>query len=215
MHVGHFVVGLTVKRIEPRISLGTAVLAAVLADLLFFIFSIAGLERAGVLPDVATNRFFGYNIAYSHSLLMGIVWAAMFAVAYFLRRRYPRGAWILFAAVVSHWFLDVLSHRPDMPLTPGVSLVVGFGLWNSPPATLLVEGGFWLLAIILYARATRPRNRTGIYAFWVGIALLTLIGAANVVGTKPPPNPVQAGIASLIYFSLVVAWAYWMNRLRA
>ena len=214
MHAGHFAVGLTVKRIEPRISLGTAVLAAVLADLLFFIFSIAGIERAGFLSDVATNHFFGYNIAYSHSLFMDVVWAALFAVAYLLRRRYPLGAWILFAAVVSHWFLDVLSHRPDMPLTPAAPVVLGFGLWNSPLATLLVEGGFWLLAIILYVRGTRPKNRTGSYAFWIGIALLTFFGAVNVLGTKPPPSPVQAGIASLIYFSLVVAWAYWMNRLR-
>ena len=214
MHVGHFAVGLAVKRIEPRISLGTALLAALLADLLFCTLSIAGIEHAGFLSGVATNRFFGYNIGYSHSLLMDVMWAALFAAAYLLRRRFPRGAWILFAAVLSHWLLDAVSHRPDMPLAPGAPIALGLGLRNSPLATLLVEGGFWLLAIVLYARAMHPKNRTGIYAFWIGVGLLTFFGAANVLSTKPPPSAVQAGIASLIYFSLVVAWAYWMNRLR-
>jgi membrane-bound metal-dependent hydrolase YbcI (DUF457 family) len=215
MHLGHFAVGLVANRVEPRISLGTAVLAAMLADLLFCIFSIAGIEHAGFLSGVTRNRFIGYDIAYSHSLLMGAVWAALFAVAYFLRRRYPHGAWILFAAVLSHWLLDVVSHRPDMPLAPGVHTVLGFGLWNSLPATLLVEGGFWLLAVILYVRATHPKNHAGTYAFWVGIAFLTFFGAANVLASNPPPSPMKGAIASLIYFSLVVAWAYWMNRARA
>ncbi|HYL73200.1 MAG TPA: hypothetical protein VEU96_03290 [Bryobacteraceae bacterium] len=214
MHVGHFAVGLAAKRIEPRISLGTAVLAATFADFVFFLLSIAGIERAGFLPNVATNRFFGYDIAYSHSLFIDVVWASSLALIYLLCRRYPRGAWILFATVLSHWLLDVVSHRPDMPLAPGVHVTLGLGLWNSPLATLAVEGGCWLLAIILYVRATHPKNRAGTYAFWIGVAILTFFGAVNVLAMKPPPNPVQAGIVSLVYFSLVVGWAYWMNRLR-
>jgi hypothetical protein len=161
----------------------------------------------------AGNYFDAYDIAMSHSLLMGAVWAALFAAAYFLRRHYPRGAWILFAAVLSHWFLDFVSHRPDMPLAPGVHRYFGLGLWNSIPATVIVEGGFWLVAIVLYARATHPKNRAGVYAFWTVVVLLTLAWYNNIAG-PPPRNPHTAPIVSLIFFSLVVAWAYWMNRLR-
>jgi hypothetical protein len=214
MFVGHLAVGLVAKRIEPKLSLGTGVLAAMLVDLLWAIFLIAGIEHVHFKSGMGAGNYFdAYDIAMSHSLLMGAVWAALFAAAYFLRRHYPRGAWILFAAVLSHWFLDFVSHRADMPLAPGVHRYFGLGLWNSIPATLIVEGGFWLVAIVLYTRATRPKNRTGVYAFWSVVVLLTLAWYNNIAG-PPPRNPHTAPIVSLIFFSLVVAWAYWTNRLR-
>jgi hypothetical protein len=213
MFVGHLAVGMAAKRIEPKLSLGTAVLAAMLVDLLAFVFLIAGIEHFEAVPGATSNRVIGHDIAFSHSLLMGAIWGALFAGVWFLRKRHPRGAWLLFAVVLSHWPLDVVSHRPDMALAPGVRQVLGLGLWNSIPATLLVEGGAWLLAIAIYVRATRPRNRTGIFAFWIVAALLTLMWYKNLTAGMDP-NPVKAGIGGLIVFSLVVAWAYWINRLR-
>ena len=212
MFVGHLAVGLSGKRIEPKVSLGTWMLAALLADLIVFPLLIAGVERFQAVPGVTMNRMVG-ETPYSHSLLMDAVWAGLFAGAYFLLRRYPRGAWLLFAAVLSHWVLDFVSHRPDMLLAPGTDAVFGLGLWNSIPATLAVEGGFWLLAIILYVRATKPKNRAGTYVFWIGAVLFSLAWYGNIT-TGMDPNPVRAGISGLIFFTLIVAWAYWINRLR-
>jgi hypothetical protein len=212
MFVGHLAIGLTGKRIEPRISLGTWMVAALLADLIVFPLLMGGIEHFRAVPDVTVNRMAG-DIPYSHSLLMDAVWAALFAAAYFLLRRYPRGAWLLFAAVLSHWVLDFVSHRPDMLLAPGTHAAFGLGLWNSIPATLVVEGGFWLLAIIFYVRATRPKNRAGTYVFWIGVVLFTLAWYGNITAGMDP-NPVRAGISGLIFFTLIVAWAYWINRLR-
>jgi hypothetical protein len=130
-----------------------------------------------------------------------------------LLRRYPRGAWLLFAAVLSHWVLDVISHRPDMLLAPGTHTVFGLGLWNSIPATLIVEGGIWLLAIVIYVRATKPKARAGAWALWIGVALLTLTWYGNIKSGMDP-NPVRAGVSGLIFFSLMIAWAYWIDRLR-
>jgi hypothetical protein len=144
---------------------------------------------------------------------MDAIWAALLAAGYFVLRRYPRGAWLIFAAVLSHWVLDVISHRPDMQLAPGLATVLGLGLWNSIPATLIVEGGFWLLAIAIYVRTTHAKKRAGIYAFWAGIALLTLSFYGNI-HRGMEPDPVKAGVGGLIFFSLTIAWAYWMNRLR-
>ena len=77
---------------------------------------------------------------------------------------------------------------------------------------MVVEGGMWIVAVIYYARGTRPGNRLGTYAFWIVVVLLTLAWRANITG--PPPASVQAmAMSSLIFFSLIVAWAYWMNRL--
>jgi hypothetical protein len=212
MFVGHLAIGLTGKRIEPRISLGTWIVAALLADLIVFPLLIGGIERFHAVPGVTVNRMAG-DIPYSHSLLMDTVWAGLFAGAYFLLRRYPRGAWLLFAAVLSHWVLDFVSHRPDMLLAPGTHAAFGLGLWNSIPATLAVEGGFWLLAIIFFVRATKPKNRAGTYVFWIGVVLFTLAWYGNITAGMDP-NPMHAGISGLIFFTLMVAWAYWINRLR-
>jgi hypothetical protein len=205
MFVGHLGVGLLARRAEPKISLGTWMLAVMLADFVAFPLLIVGVEqfRGG----------YGVRIPYSHSLLMDTVWAALFASAWYLHRRYRPGAWFLFAAVLSHWPLDVISHPPDMPLAPGLSARFGLCLWNSVPATLALEGGFWVLAIILYLRATDAVRRAGLYGFWVGAALLTLSWYSNITRGMEP-NPVKAGIGGLIFFSLMVAWAYWMNRAR-
>ena len=212
MLVGHFGVALAAKRVEPRISLGTLVLAAMLADFLYCAFLLAGIEHVQFTPQLgAANYITDFDVQISHSLLMDAIWASLFAAAYFLKRRYARGAWILFIAVLSHWLLDAVSLFE--PLAPGSSIHAGLGLWHSIPATVVVEGGFALIAVILYASITRPMKRIGVYAFWAFVVLLTFAWYNNITG-PPPPGPVTAGIAGLIFFSLSVAWAYWMNRLR-
>lgn len=214
MLVGHYAVGLLAKSVEPQTSLGTFVMAAMFADFAWCFFMMAGTEHVQFTSGMGAGNYFNAtNIAMSHSLLMNAVWATLFATAYFLRRRHPRGAFIIFLAVLSHWLLDFISHRPDMLVMPGTHAYFGLGLWTSIPATLIVEGGFWMLAIIMYARVTRPRNGAWRYVFWSGIVLLTLVWYSNIAG-PPPRNPTTAPLASLAFFSLSVAWAYWVNRLR-
>jgi membrane-bound metal-dependent hydrolase YbcI (DUF457 family) len=214
MLVGHFAVGLTAKRIEPGISVGTLVLASMLPDLLWCILMFAGIEHVQFKPGIgAANYFMASDIAISHSLLTDGLWAALLAAAYFLKRRSLRGAWAIFGVVLSHWLLDWISHRPDMPLSPGVHRYVGLGLWSSIPAALIAEGGFWVLAVILYARATHPNTRMGVYAYWTVVAVLTLAWYNNLAGPLPP-NPQMVSLSSLLFSSLAVGWAYWMNRLR-
>jgi membrane-bound metal-dependent hydrolase YbcI (DUF457 family) len=214
MLVGHIAVGLAAKRVTPRVSLGTTVLAALLPDLLWCVFLLAGIEHIELRPGRgAVNYLAASDMAFSHSLLMDAVWGALLAAVYFRARHYARGAWVLFAAVMSHWLLDFVAHPPDMALGPGVHSYFGLGLWNSVAATIVVEGGMWVLATIIYVRATRPKGRTGVYAFWIGAAFLTLTWYGNISGA-PPPGARAMAVSSLIFFSSVVAWAYWMNRLR-
>jgi hypothetical protein len=207
MLVGHFAVAFVGKRIEPEICLGTLVLAAMLPDILWPIFSIARIEYVAAAPGVTESAVF--EVPFSHSLLMVAIWGALFAAAYLLRRHYQRGALVVFAAVLSHWLLDSISHKHL--LAPGTHQHFGLGIWNSLPATIVVEGGFWLLTIVLYVRATRPVNRLGVYAFWPVVVFLTFVWVTNVKSGPPPPKAV---IGSLVFFLLLVAWAYWINRLR-
>ncbi len=213
MLVGHYAVGLAAKRLSPQTSLGTFVLAAMFADLAWCVFMIAGIEHVRFKPGLgAANYLDATNIAMSHSLLMDAMWAALLAAAYFLRKREAGAAWIVFLAVLSHWLLDFVSHRPDMPMAPGARRLFGLGLWTSVPATLIVEGGLWLLAVMLYAHTARPKGRAWGWAFWSGVVVLTLMWCSNIAG-PPPRKPAVAPVASLIVFSLSVAWAYWVNAL--
>lgn len=214
MHVGHFAAGMIAKRFDSKVSLGTCVFAAMLADFLWCIFMMAGIEHIELKAGRgAANYFEAHNIAWSHSLLTIAVWALLFAGAYLLWRRNMTSAALLFIVVVSHWLLDVVAHRPDMPVAPGVETVFGLGLWANIPATIIVEGGLWVLGIILYLRTTRPKRRLANYVFFGVVVLLTLIWYNNIAG-PPPPNARTVSVFSFMYFSSVVAWAYWMDRLR-
>ena len=215
MLVGHVAVGMLAKRAEPKVSFGTYVAAALLADLLVFTFLLLGVEQVTFGSGRgAANYFHPINIAYSHSLLMDIIWGLLFAGVYLLWRRNLRGAWLLFAAVVSHWVLDFVAHRPDMPLAPGIHQGYGLGVWSSIPVTLIVEGGLWIAGIVVYLRSTRANGWTGRVFFWLVAVFLTLVWYNNMAG-PPPSNPRTAPVGSLIFFGLVVLWAYWTNRLRS
>jgi hypothetical protein len=97
---------------------------------------------------------------------------------------------------------------------PGAHRYFGLGLWNSIGATVVVEGGLWICAIALYVGATHATKRAGVYAFWGGVAALTLAWYNNIAG--PPPSDARAaGFTSFVFFTLIVAWAYWIDLLRA
>jgi hypothetical protein len=214
MFVGHLAVGLLGKRAQPALPLHIAIFAAMSADLLVYVLLIARVERIDVVRGVAFNRVIGAGIAYSHSLAALLLWGALLAAAYFWRRRDSRAACAVFALVASHWFLDVVSHRPDMPLAPGLPWKLGFGLWNSMTAAMVVEGGLWVASITWYVRPVRFTSRAAALGFWTVAALLTLVWRKNIAAGMDP-DPVRAGIGGLVFFSLVIAWAWWMERATA
>src|SRR5262245_38971579 len=132
MLVGHHAVGFAAKRLAPGMSLGTLLIASHVPDILVSIDQLAGIEHARITPGItAFSSLDAYDIAISHSLATNILWAVLLAFAYFGWRRRTQESLLLFAAVLSHWVLDFVSHRPEMPLIPGVSRYVGLGLWNS------------------------------------------------------------------------------------
>jgi len=214
MFVGHFAAGLAAKRVAPKVSLGTLILAATFSDVLWILFFAIGLEQVLIEPGLmVANSLNLVYIPFSHSLLMDAVWGGAFAGIYFYRRRDSRGAWILFLAVLSHWLFDFATHRPDMPLIPGLDLRFGLGLWNSRLATFIVEGTIWFGAVWVYARATKPSGRAGVYGFWTMIGLLTALWIISPRG-DPPPDLRSLAVTNAVFFAVVEAWAFWMNRRR-
>jgi hypothetical protein len=213
MFLGHFALGFAGKKAAPDTSLGSLLLASQVADTVWPVLVLAGVEHVRVVPGItAATPLDLYDFPWSHSLLMDFVWAALFAGAYYAWRRYRRGAWVLFGLVVSHWVLDWVSHRPDMPLAPGLAGRYGLGLWNSVPLTLIVEGVMWVAGIAIYLRATSPKDRAGTFGFWPMIVLLTALWLGAILGPPPPSGKAAAGGA--LAMVLIFAWGYWIDRHR-
>lgn len=214
MFLGHFGIGFGAKAAAPRVSLGTLFLAAQFVDLLWPTLLLVGLEKVVISPGITRVTpldFTDYPI--THSLLTSLVWALLFGAAYYLLRKYPKGAWICGAAVLSHWVLDLLTHRPDLPLVPGGATRVGLGLWNSLPATLVLELGILAIGVWLYLRSTRALDRTGTVALWALVGFLLISYFSNLFGPPPPNETALAWVAQTQW--LLVIWAYWIDRHRA
>jgi hypothetical protein len=216
MFVGHYGIGLAAKRFAPQTSVGTLVFAALFADMLAWVLVVAGIEHFAIKPGITvTNPLDLYDYPISHSLATDAVWGALLAAGYYLVRKYWRGTLLIFAAVLSHWFLDLVAHRADMPLTPGIHKYYGLGLYNSHIGMIGVEGLVWFGGIVIYLRATRSKKPLGTYVFSIGAAVLTWIWLASLRGLPPPGTIVQAGISSLVFVFVTVAWAYCVDRLRS
>jgi len=196
------------------VSLGTLFLACQLLDLVWPLLVLLGIEVVEVAPGITAVTPLDFTFyPYSHSLVASVLWASLFAAAYWLLSRPTLRAPATLAAVVfSHWLLDVVSHRPDMPITLSGESKVGLGLWHSVPATLVVEGALFLSGVYLYVRSTQARNRTGSYAFWALLAFLLIVYAANFFSSPPPSGEAVAGAALAMW--LLVAWGYWVDHNR-
>src|SRR5262249_32832827 len=140
---------------------------------------------------------------WSHSLLMVAIAGAVAALLYRASGRPSRAAFFIALAAISHWGLDFVTHRPDMPLTPWMDTKLRLGLWNSVPATMAIEGAMFAGAAIFYARG-RPVSK----GFWGLVAFLLVVYVGNVFG--PPPPSVSAIIGSMVLLVPLIWW--WGNR---
>jgi membrane-bound metal-dependent hydrolase YbcI (DUF457 family) len=214
MFIGHFGLAFGAKKAAPAVSLGALFAACQFADLLWPALVLLGYERVAIQPGATAFTPLDFvSYPYSHSLAALCVWGIAFGAIYTLLRRARRSAFATIALlVVSHWLLDYVTHRPDLPLTPGGSARLGLGLWNSVPATLAVELTIFAAGLLLYLRATTARDRTGSIALWTLIAFLIAIYLANAFGPPPPGTAAVAWSAQAIW--LLVAWAYWIDNHR-
>ena len=131
MFIGHFAVGFAGKKFAPRTSLVVLLAAPLFLDLLWPVFLLFGWEHVRMVPGITHyNPLDLYDFPWSHSLLMSLVWATAFSLLYYRATRYRAGGLVIWIGVVSHWILDWVTHRPDMPLYPGGGPRFGLGLWE-------------------------------------------------------------------------------------
>jgi len=213
MFIGHFGVGFAGKKLDNSASLGTYFMAAQWVDLIWPILLLLGIEKVEIEPGISavTPLDFLYY-PFTHSLLAAIIWGVLFGLLYFLIKKKLKTAIILGVLVVSHWFLDLIVHIPDLLLIPGLELKVGLGLWNRIVGTLLVEGLIFAGGVYLYLKTTKAKNKTGNFALWGLILFLVLIYIGNLFG--PPPDSVQAIAIVGNAQWLIILWGYWIDRNR-
>ena len=193
MFVGHYGVSFAAKKAEPGVPLWVLFIAVQLLDVLWAPFVLLGIEKVRIVPGfTASNPLDLYYMPYTHGLLAAIGWSVVAFLAYrFAVRAAPtRAAAIVGLAVFSHWVLDFLVHRPDLPLYDNTAKV-GLGLWNLPAVALGLEalllfGGMWL-----YLRHTARRTAMLVFgAIMLGIQVYVFFG--------PPPASDKAAAATAL-----------------
>lgn len=213
MFIGHYGVGLGAKKAAP-VSLGLLLIAVQFLDLLWPTLLLLGIEHAEIntTPGANTPLIFT-DYPYSHSLLMAIVWSILFGGIYWLIKRDTKYAFVLGLCVISHWFLDLIVHVPDLPLYPGASSPkVGLGLWEAPFISFLVEIMIFFFSLTLYLRATKPKNKTGSLVFWILVILLVLSFIANYFSAPPSSISSVAWAAELMWVFVILG--FWADRNR-
>lgn len=213
MFLGHYAVGFASKRVAPRTSLGALMAAVQLPDLIWPIFLLLGWERVRIEPGYTAFTPLAFvHYPWTHSLLAVLLWAAAFALLYYAVTRYRGGAAVIAMGVVSHWVLDAIVHRSSLPLYPGSSVHVGLGLWNSVPATMVLETAMFVVGTWVYVRITRPLDRVGRWGFRALVALLAVLYVATA-SSEPPPSTRALALFAMTGW-LVPLWAWWVDRHR-
>jgi LexA-binding, inner membrane-associated putative hydrolase len=157
---GHFAFAAAVRSRDRSAPLWALMLASQWLDVVFvplFAVGAEGMQRApGAPPGYGEGLF---HIPWTHSLLGAAVLAVLFGAVSALR--WGRRAGVVLAGVVlSHWVLDAIVHRPDLPLVPWGGPSVGFGLWNQRGAAMALELALVIAGSALYFRSA-PKNRPG------------------------------------------------------
>src|SRR5712675_1580571 len=156
MFVGHYGVAFAVRTEENKIPLWVLFVAVQLLDFLWAPFVLLGIEKVRIVPGItATNPLDLYYMPYTHSLVGAVLWSTAAGFIYYLVRRVDGSlaALIVGAAVFSHWVLDLLVHRPDLPLYDD-TFKVGLGLWNYPVPAFLLELAVLFGGMYPYLKAT-------------------------------------------------------------
>ena len=211
MFVGHYGVSFAVQTINRQIPLWVLFIAVQLLDVIWAPLVLLGIEKVRIVPGItASNPLDLYYMPYTHSLIAAVAWSAAGWALYRAWRRQRGAATLVGLAVFSHWILDFVVHRPDLPLYDNIAKV-GLGLWNQPALAFGLEAMLLFVGMALFLRG-RPEPKIGMILF--GMAMLGI--QASVFFGPPPPSDRTAALTALLSYGVFAAFvARWEARGRA
>lgn len=215
MFVGHYGPSLAIKASRPAIPLWVLFIAVQLVDVAWSVLILLGIEKARIVPGItASNPFDLYYMPYTHSLPAAILWSVATGVVckFVLRmRRWSAAVWIG-VAVLSHWVLDWLVHRPDLPLYDD-TMKVGLGIWNYPVIALALEAFLLFGGMFFYMKRTVAINALGRFGPPAFGVLMVAIQAYVFFG-PPPGSPGELAVTALVAYIVFAAVIQGLDRLR-
>jgi hypothetical protein len=215
MFIGHFGLSFVAKKAAPKVSLATLFVATQFVDILWPFLLVFNVEKVAVVPGYTkTNAFEFLYFPYTHSLLMGVVWGLVTGAVYWLFKRDKQGAIVIGLCVLSHWFLDLVVHVADLPLSPFGDYKVGFGLWNYVVITLMVELLLFVGGAFFYASFTKAKNWIGKWVLWILVILLVLVQFSNTFGPAPSGSLMTLLFSFVILMAIIISLAYWVDKNR-
>ena len=204
MFVGHYGVSFATKKVDASIPLWVLFLAVQWLDVIWAPLVLLGIEKVRIVPGfTATNPLDLYYMPYTHSLVAALVWSVAAAGAYhLLRSATTRTSFLIGLAVFSHWILDFVVHRPDLPLYDNTAKV-GLGLWDHRALAFGLEAALLLggMAAFLRARPTRPGAIITFGVVMLGVQAYVFFG-------PPPASPAAAASTALAAYGIfaLVIW---------
>lgn len=218
MFVGHYSVAFAARSEKNKIPLWVLFIAVQFLDYIWATLVLLGIEKVRVIKGfTAGSMLDSYFHPYSHSLIAAIAWSCIAGLAYkiFCSRRgcvhRKYAAFVVGAAVFSHWILDLIAHPRDLAIYDN-TWKVGFGLWNYRDPEFALEIGLLGVGIMLYlARNAIPAIRKGaMIAF--GVALVVI----QVGDTYVPRNPLTDNATAMgvwVFYTLFVVIAFLIEKI--
>lgn len=219
MFIGHFGVAFAAKRVRNRVPLWLLFLAVQLVDVAWGLFVWLGIEKVAVSPGILpTNHLDFQYYPYTHSLIATLGWSAVVYLLfrYWFFRNHPDpncSARVMGLLVFSHYPLDVLVHRADMPIGFGDSPKIGLEIWGSVPLTFIIEIGFFLIGFLLYMSGTKAKTKAGNWGWWLFAVLLVGMWVGTIFG--PPPTDITMMVISGLIMFIALFWIVsWLEKKR-
>ncbi len=221
MFVGHYAASFALKAYEEKASLGWLFVGVQFFDLLFFPLTLMGIERFKLIENFTASTHFKLEfMPYSHSLVAAFFWAGLIFLLASLIARYRRAkhfkvAAVMAVAVLSHWFLDLVVHTPDLPLMSDDSVKFGWGLWHYAFITYGLEAILLLGGLYFYMRSSRGTTLASRVGMPIFVVLLLLINVLNIFGPLSPSDDVTStAITATIAYLVLAAIAFVLDRKR-
>jgi hypothetical protein len=219
LFIGHFGIGLALKRADKTLSLGLLFIAVQLSDLIYGVTLLTGIEKVSIVSGTnpLTSAQYTY-FPYSHSLVATLILAGLVALIFLVvpfKTGLPksRTALVMATAVMSHFVLDVISHNSDIDLLGNGVYKIGLGLWNYPIASYIVEALLLITGLWIYLKSTKGKDFSGRYGLPILSVILLILNGVNTF-VLYPTNAENFAVTMLAVYLVTIIIAFWLDRKR-